>query len=214
MQKFKVVSIEVKDGNNSRGAFKKYDLTGENNRQVSIFDPPHIDASTIKEGDMLEIETEANGKYLNISSFKVAGHEDIPQSSKPNPSAFDKDQIYARRDAVTLAFGNAAKKASLTSILDKAENIYQWIVCGKLPDSPSKAQDKQGVPETPNALVDSTPDPLPAIKRLTTEQKYAINKLIEAGKPVRKFIEDNQWPVKTTGELSSEQAERIIKEVV
>lgn len=100
-QVIKISRIEVKEGNNARGPWTNYIITGEDNVKASTFDKK---AAALKVGTTIEAELELKGKFTNIKSFEVVGYEVIGHGSPPlkpdivqPPAAVVSDEIDKRQ---------------------------------------------------------------------------------------------------------------------
>lgn len=79
-QKIKIAKIETREGDNAKGHWQSYIITGEDKSKVSTFD---ASASSLKEGDTIEAEVEVKGKFVNLTSFKVIDHNIPTLKSEP-----------------------------------------------------------------------------------------------------------------------------------
>ena len=128
-QKFKIASIEIKEGTNARGDWKSFIITGEDKSKVSTFDSA---AGSLKAGDTIEAEIEVKGKFTNLKSFKVIEHGAARPSPKP-PSP-DREQSIEQSVAVKAVVELVGYKAiPLNHPLFRA--TLDWLWEKLLPDS-------------------------------------------------------------------------------
>ncbi len=154
MQKIKIAKIEVKEGDNDKGHWKNFILTGEDKAKVSIFEPNDagLKPSELKEGDTIEAEIKLKGKYANLTSFTVVEHSEIAKPQPvPQPKSESTSAPYLaeldgrfRNTALMQACAFLAKDEHSTDkdVLTLADKFYAWLKGGK---SPEKLVDKESV---------------------------------------------------------------------
>ncbi len=122
MQKIKIASIEVKEGEKDGKPWKRFLITSDDKSLVSTFDSA---ASSLKAGDTIEAEIELKGKYANIKSFKVLAQSSLAEVVKPVGGGTARnesiDHAIAVKAIVELRVGNV-----LTDKSPEYQAVMAW----------------------------------------------------------------------------------------
>ncbi len=110
MQQIKIAQIDVKEGDNKKGHWVNYLITGEDKSKAGTFD--HA-AASLKVGDIIEVEIELSGKYANIKSFKKV-------SATPPPEEYEVYEVSPEE----IAEHDSALKRKISS---KDDNIAEAV---------------------------------------------------------------------------------------
>ncbi len=187
-QLIKIVKIEVKEGDNARGHWRNFILTGEDGTKVSTFD---TSASSLKEGDTLEAEIELKGKFANLKTFKMI-EKALEKTPEPHQLGGNARDESIERQVAAKIVGEllTAKIIGLDHTL--AKGVIKWLsnkldvndLRGEKPTEPPKP-----VPETPQ----STPSPAKAESKVEVPPEVAT-----LGEEVKKKVEgdsnvNQQW---------------------
>ena len=82
-QEVKITKIEVKEGDNPKGHWKNYILTGEGMKnKMSVFMPNSkgLDPSTLVVGDVISAELKLEGNYVNIDAYAILEKAKPPET--------------------------------------------------------------------------------------------------------------------------------------
>ena len=138
---------------------------------------------SLKAGDVFQWEPEVKGKYINIKpgAWEVTGHTEVTPVSKPEPKSDMSKDEWAEKDRRTrlsierqtclkaavdfLVAGTADSKFCLKV----AEEFYDWVSIGKLPDTP-KTDTKQA-PLIPQDEGLDSPPPKDATSKPVAQKK-------------------------------------------
>lgn len=139
MQKIKIAHIEIKEGDNDRGHWQNFIITGEDKAKVSTFDHS---AASLKVGDTIEAEIELKGKFANLKSFQMV-QKALETADKPPPSQ-SKDQSNEQQVAV-----KAVVKLVVGEIIGKdhplVKGMLDWCAVRLCPNAQISQQNEQGI---------------------------------------------------------------------
>ena len=73
IEKIKIVSIVVKEGDNKKGHWKNFIFTGDDGTKVSMFEPNRagLKPSELGIGNTINAEINLDGKYANIETYEL-----------------------------------------------------------------------------------------------------------------------------------------------
>ena len=181
-QQIKIDGIDIKEGDNQKGHWVNYIITGDDKTKVSTFDHQ---AASLKVGDTIEAEIELKGKYANIKSFKVLGKAEAPMEHvKPKPPQVNREDMIAQQVAVKAVVELVGYKAiPLNHPLFGA--VVNWCWDKLLPDSVKPPMARSGgepLPETPPPIEHekSTPPSVKEEKGSLTPTEQLLAKIMEA----------------------------------
>ena len=142
-QKIKIRNIETKEGDNAKGHWQNFIITGEDGSKTSTFD---TSASVLKEGDTIEAEIEMKGKYANIKSFKVIEHG-VPllkpdtggktETKDPTRKSIERQKSldFANQRALAMFQSGKFDKATPEETIKTAQKFEHYLETGNVPES-------------------------------------------------------------------------------
>ncbi len=233
MQTIHVVKTESKQTKTGNTMIVLFD---EKNTRFSGFGP---ELQAVKEGDVVEAEIVVEGKYNNIKSVKVTGHQAftavVPQEKTVSHDA-DTRRSIERQTSINAAVAlcvNPEETVEVAYVLHYAEAFYEWISEGKMPQ---KATETKRTVQSPTPAPSSHPDASQTVKKVTKEQAEkdaeelfaappanqigpvteiqlaALKDLVAKGKgaEMKAEIVKRGWTAKRTDDLNEAQADVLL----
>ncbi len=214
MSQLTVADIKTKTGEGKGGPYTHYVVTFADGSKASGFEKQFPVLKALKVGDVIEAGTEQDGKYTNFTNIDgVVGHAEKAVAAPAQTSiGNDRNASIERQVSVKIAFENGINEDEETpwtvrKALIQAEQIYQWISTGRLPEVTGSPKQPQQTASQPKAGEQVKGSPFPVDEVL---ERVRAKKNFATVATVRKWLLDQCG---ITGEMLEENPDEAWKTV-